>query len=135
MSKLSEQELIRREKLQDLRKLGIDPYPAPLFPVNFYSSDLPKEYIEGKKVILAGRLMSRRIMGKASFAELLDSKGRIQVYFNRDEICSGEDKTLYNDVFKKLLDIGDFIGVTGKLFTTKVGEKSVKVEEFVILSK
>ena len=135
MSKLSEQELIRREKLQDLRKLGIDPYPAPLFPVNFYSSDLPKEYIEGKKVILAGRLMSRRIQGKASFAELQDSKGKIQVYFNRDEICTSEDKTLYNEVYKKLLDIGDIIGIEGTLFTTMVGEQTVKVTHFTLLNK
>ena len=135
MSKLSEQELIRREKLQDLRKLGIDPYPAPLFPVNFYSSDLPKEYIEGKKVILAGRLMSRRIQGKASFAELQDSKGKIQVYFNRDEICTSEDKTLYNEVYKKLLDIGDIIGIEGTLFTTMVGEQTVKVTQFTLLNK
>jgi len=135
MSKLSEQELIRREKLQDLRKLGIDPYPAPLFPVNFYSSDLPKEYIEGKKVILAGRLMSRRIQGKASFAELQDSKGKIQVYFNRDEICTSEDKTLYNEVYKKLLDIGDIIGIVGTLFTTMVGEQTVKVTHFTLLNK
>ena len=111
MAKLSEQELIRREKLEELKKLGINPYPAVLFPVDFYSKDLPNQYEEDKKVVLAGRLMSRRIQGKASFAELQDSQGRIQVYFNRDEICPLDDKILYNQVYKKLLDIGDIIGV------------------------
>ena len=135
MSKLSEQELIRREKLDGLKKMGIDPYPAAQFPVNFYAKDLPNNYTEEKKVILAGRLMSRRIQGKASFAELMDSSGRIQVYFNRDEICPGEDKTLYNEVYKKLLDIGDIIGVEGTLFTTMVGEQTVKVTGFTVLNK
>ena len=135
MAKLSEQELIRREKLDGLKKLGIDPYPAAQFPVNFYAKDLPDNYTEEKKVILAGRLMSRRIQGKASFAELMDSSGRIQVYFNRDEICPGEDKTLYNEVYKKLLDIGDIIGVEGTLFTTMVGEQTVKVTGFTVLNK
>ena len=135
MAKLSEQELIRREKLDGLKKLGINPYPAAQFPVNFYAKDLPDTYAEGKAVILAGRLMSRRIQGKASFAELLDSTGRIQVYFNRDEICTGEDKTLYNEVYKKLLDIGDIIGVEGTLFTTMVGEQTVKVTGFTVLNK
>ena len=135
MSKLSEQELIRREKLQELKKMGINPYPAALYPVDFYSSDLPKKYEEGKKVVLAGRLMSRRIQGKASFAELQDSKGKIQIYFNRDEICTSEDKTLYNEVYKKLLDIGDIIGVEGTLFTTMVGEQTVKVTHFTLLNK
>ncbi|MDA9811809.1 lysine--tRNA ligase [Flavobacteriaceae bacterium] len=135
MAKLSEQELIRREKLDGLKKLGINPYPAAQFPVNFYAKDLPKTYVEGKAVVLAGRLMSRRIQGKASFAELLDSSGRVQVYFNRDEICIGEDKTLYNEVYKKLLDIGDIIGVKGTLFTTMVGEQTVKVTEFTVLNK
>ena len=135
MSKFSEQEKIRRDKLNSLLKMGINPYPPELFPVNFYSNDLPKKYKEGKKVIVAGRLMSRRIQGKASFAELLDSKGKIQLYFNRDEICVNEDKTLYNEVYKKLLDIGDIIGLEGNLFTTKVGEMTVLVKTFKILNK
>ncbi|MDG1327485.1 MAG: lysine--tRNA ligase [Flavobacteriaceae bacterium] len=132
---LSEQEQVRREKLTQLRNLGINPYPAHLFPVNTMTTDIKKQFEEGKKVIIAGRLMSRRIQGKASFAELQDSEGRIQVYFNRDELCPGEDKLLYNDVYKKLLDIGDFIGVEGELFTTKVGEKTVLVKNFKLLSK
>ena len=132
---LSEQEQVRRESLQKLRDLGIDPYPAALYPVDTLSTDIESNFEEGKKVIVAGRLMSRRIMGKASFAEAQDSEGRIQLYFNRDEICEGEDKTLYNDVFKKLLDIGDFIGVEGELFTTQVGEKSLRVKNFLLLSK
>ena len=135
MSKFSEQEKIRRDKLNSLLKMGINPYPPELFPVNFYSNDLPKKYKEGKKVIVAGRLMSRRIQGKASFAELLDSKGKIQLYFNRDEICLNEDKTLYNEVYKKLLDIGDIIGLEGNLFITKVGEMTVLVKKFKILNK
>ena len=125
MSKLSEQELIRREKREQLKKLGINAYPAELFPVDFYSTNLPDQYEEGKKVVLAGRLMSRRIQGKASFAELQDSQGKVQVYFNRDEICPSEDKSLYNEVYKKLLDIGDIIGIEGELFTTMVGEQTV----------
>ena len=132
---LSEQEQVRREKLTQLRALGINPYPADLFPVDAMTSDIKQNFENGKKVIIAGRLMSRRIQGKASFAELQDSKGRIQVYFNRDEICPGEDKVLYNEVYKKLLDIGDFIGVEGELFTTKVGEKTVMVKSFKLLSK
>ncbi|NND11111.1 MAG: lysine--tRNA ligase [Flavobacteriaceae bacterium] len=132
---LSEQELIRREKLSQLRELGIDPYPAEQYMVDATSAAIRQEFSEGKKVVIAGRLMSRRIQGKASFAELQDSEGRIQVYFNRDEICPGDDKTLYNDVYKKLLDIGDFIGVEGELFTTKVGEKTVLVKNFKVLSK
>lgn len=120
---LSEQELVRRDKLSKLRAMGINPYPADLFPLTHTSKQIKSDFAEGKKVIIAGRLMSRRIQGKASFAELQDSEGRIQVYFNRDEICAGEDKTLYNEVYKKLLDIGDFIGVEGELFTTQVGEK------------
>lgn len=132
---LSEQEVVRREKLAKLRALGINPYPADLFPVDASSKTIKENFAEDKQVIIAGRLMSRRIQGKASFAELQDGEGRIQVYFNRDEICTGEDKTLYNDVYKKLLDIGDFIGITGTLFTTKVGEKTVMVKEFKILSK
>jgi len=131
----SELELIRREKLTQLRSMGINPYPADLFPVDHTSKQIKETFEEGKKVVLAGRLMSRRIQGKASFAELQDSEGRIQIYFNRDEICPGEDKTQYNDVYKKLLDIGDFIGVVGELFTTRVGEKTVMVKEFTLLSK
>lgn len=132
---LSEQEVVRREKLGKLRELGINPYPADLFPLDSNSTSIKNEFEEGKKVVIAGRLMSRRIQGKASFAELQDSDGRIQVYFNRDEICAGEDKTLYNEVYKKLLDIGDFIGIEGELFTTKVGEKTVMVKGFKLLSK
>ncbi len=132
---LSEQEVVRREKLAKLKEMGINPYPAALYPVDTKSTQIKKNYEEGKKVVIAGRLMSRRIQGKASFAELQDSEGRIQVYFNRDEICSGEDKSLYNDVYKKLLDIGDIIGVHGTLFTTQVGEKTVMVKHFDILSK
>ena len=132
---LSEQEIIRREKLQSLLQLGIDPYPAPLFPVNHNSQEIKAKFVEGKRVIVAGRLMSRRIQGKASFAELQDSQGRIQLYFNRDEICPDENKTLYNDVYKKLLDIGDIIGIEGDLFTTQVGEKTVLVKTFTLLNK
>ena len=132
---LSEQELIRREKLSKLRALGINPYPADLFPVDHTSKQVRETYEEGKKVIMAGRLMSRRIQGKASFAELQDSEGRIQVYFNRDEICPGDDKTLYNEVYKKLLDIGDIIGIEGELFTTNVGERTVMVKQLKVLNK
>ena len=134
---LSEQELVRRESLQKLRDLGVDPYPADLFDVNITSKQIKEKYKEGEElnVVLAGRLMSRRIMGKASFAELQDSDGKIQIYVNRDEICEGEDKTMYNTVFKKLLDIGDIIGVTGTVFITKVGEISVKVKELKVLTK
>lgn len=135
MTKISEQGQIRREKLKALKDLGIDPYPAALFPVNTDSKSIKENFSEGKKVIIAGRLMSRRIQGKASFAELQDSKGRIQLYFNRDEICEGEDKTFYNEVYKKLLDIGDIIGLNGTLFTTQVGEKTVMVKSFQILNK
>jgi lysyl-tRNA synthetase class 2 len=135
MSQLSELELVRREKLAKLRELGINPYPADLYPVSNNSKQIKQEFKEGKQVVIAGRLMSRRIQGNASFAELQDSEGRIQVYFNRDEICTGDDKTKYNTVYKKLLDIGDFIGVEGELFTTKVGEKTVMVKNFTVLSK
>jgi len=135
MSQLSEQELVRREKLKSIRALGIDPYPANLYPVSHTSEQIKQDFAEGKQVIVAGRLMSRRIQGKASFAELQDSEGRIQVYFNRDEICTGEDKSLYNDVYKKLLDIGDFIGIEGELFTTQVGEQTIMVKNFSLLSK
>ena len=132
---LSEQEQVRRDKLSRLREMGIDPYPAPLYPVNNTSIKIKQDYTEGKKVIIAGRLMSRRIQGSASFAELQDAEGRVQVYFNRDEICTGDDKSKYNDVYKKLLDIGDFVGIEGELFTTKVGEITVMVKDFTLLSK
>ncbi len=135
LMQLSEQELVRREKLRQLRELGINPYPADLFPVNNTSKRIKSEFETGKKVIIAGRLMRKKIQGKASFGEIQDSEGRIQVYFNRDEICPGEDKMLYNDLFKKLLDLGDFIGVEGELFTTEVGEKTVLVKDFKLLSK
>ncbi len=132
---LSEQEVVRREKLTRLRELGINPYPADLFPVDVNSKEIKNNFKEGKQVTIAGRLMVINIQGKASFGQLQDGEGRIQVYFNRDEICLGEDKSLYNTVFKKLLDLGDFIGITGTLFTTKVGEKTVMVKEFTLLSK
>ena len=132
---LSEQEIIRRDKLNALRELGINPYPADLFPVNHTSKQVKENFEEGKKVILAGRLMSVRDQGKAAFAELQDREGRMQLYFNRDVICTGEDKTLYNQVFRKLTDLGDFIGVEGELFTTKVGAQCVNVTDFKILSK
>lgn len=132
---LSEQEVIRREKLTKLREMGINPYPAALYPVDTTTKKIKSDFSEGKKVVISGRLMSRRIQGKASFAELQDSEGRIQVYFNRDEICQDEDKILYNEVYKKLLDIGDIIGIEGELFTTQVGEKTVMVKNFTMLSK
>ena len=132
---LSEQEIQRRDTLTKLREMGIDPYPADLYNVTDYADELKTNFIEGKKVNLAGRMMSQRIMGKASFAELQDSTGRIQIYINRDDLCPGEDKSKYNDFFKKLLDLGDFIGVKGFLFKTQVGEISVHVEEIVLLSK
>ena len=132
---LSEVEIIRREKLTQLRALGINPYPADLYPVDHTSKAIKEQFTEGKKVIIAGRLMRKKIQGKASFAELQDSQGRIQVYFNRDEICPGEDKMKYNELFKKLLDLGDFIGVEGELFTTQVGEITVLVKDFKLLSK
>ncbi len=132
---LSELEIIRRDKLDQIRALGINPYPADLYPVDNSSKNIKENFEEGQKVVVAGRLMSRRIQGKASFAELQDADGRIQVYFNRDEICTGEDKTLYNEVYKKLLDIGDFIGIEGELFKTQVGEKTIMVKNFTLLSK
>ena len=132
---LSEQEIIRREKLSKLKELGINPYPANLFPVNHTSKQIKDTFEENKKVVVAGRLMSARIQGKASFAELQDSEGRIQLYINRDEICPAEDKTLYNEVFKKLIDLGDFIGIEGELFTTQVGEKTLRAKNIVLLSK
>ena len=131
----SEQELVRRDKLKKIRDLGIDPYPAELFPVSDYSSEIKNNFKIDKKVVISGRLMSRRIQGNASFAELQDSKGKIQLYFNRDEICPGQDKVMYNELYKKLLDIGDIIGVEGNLFETKVGEKTVLVKNFKLLSK
>ena len=133
----TEQELVRRESLKKLRELGINCYPAELFQINNSAKKIIDNFNEGDEldVTIAGRLMSRRIMGKASFAELQDSSGRIQLYVNRDEVCEGEDKTLYNQVFKKLLDIGDFIGIKGNVFKTKVGETSVMVKEIKLLSK
>ena len=135
MPQLSEQEQVRREKLQALRRLGINPYPAALYPVDSNTKTIKENFDEGKTVTIAGRLMSRRIQGKASFAELQDSQGRIQVYFNRDEICPDEDKSTYNEIYKKLLDIGDIIGIEGELFTTQVGEKTVLVKKFTLLNK
>lgn len=132
---LSEQEIIRREKLETLQKMGINAFPAEEFKVSDTTASIKKDFQEHKTVRVAGRLMSRRIQGKASFAELQDSEGRIQVYFNRDEICSGEDKTLYNEVYKHLLDIGDIIGIDGELFTTQVGEPTIMVKSFTLLSK
>lgn len=131
----SEHELVRKGKLIALKERGIEPYPAATYHVNFYARDLEENYQEGLSVSVAGRLMSRRIQGKASFAELLDSTGKLQVYFNRDEICPGEDKSKYNIVYKKLLDIGDIIGIEGTLFTTRVGVKTVLVESYKLLSK
>ena len=134
---LSEQEIVRRESLQQLRDLGVDPYPAAMFEVNTTSKKIKQNFKEGDvlEVVLGGRLMSRRIMGKASFAEIQDSEGRIQIYVNRDEICEAEDTTMYNSVFKKLLDIGDIIGIKGTVFITQVGEISVKVKELKVLAK
>ena len=135
---LSEQEIVRRQCLQTLRDMGIDPYPAAEFPTNAFSTDIKadfKDEDEPREVVIAGRMMGRRVMGKASFAELQDSKGRIQVYVARDEICPDEKKELYNTVFKKLLDIGDFIGVKGFVFRTQTGEISVHAKELVLLSK
>ncbi len=137
-TELTEQEIIRRNSLKELENMGIDPFPASEYPIDAYSVDIKKQFDESeedKQVVVAGRVMSRRIMGKASFLEIQDSKGRIQVYISRDEICEGEDKTLYNTVFKKLLDIGDIIGIKGRVFKTKVGEISIHASEFTILSK
>jgi len=133
----SEQEIVRRESLQKLNELGINCYPAEMFHVNNTSTKIKNIYKEGDHldVVVAGRIMSRRIMGKASFVELQDSNGKIQLYVNRDEVCVGEDKTMYNQVFKKLLDIGDIIGVEGHVFITKVGETSIMVKKITILSK
>lgn len=136
---LSEQEIIRRESLEELYKLGINPYPAELYPINSNAAAIhagfEKNPEQFKEVVIAGRIMSRRIMGNASFAELQDASGRIQVYIRRDDVCPGEDKTLYNSVFKKLLDTGDIIGVKGFVFKTQTGETSVHVQEFIILTK
>ncbi len=134
---LSEQEIGRRQSLQELRQMGIDPYPAAEYPTNAFSTDIKADFNDGdeREVVIAGRMMSRRVMGKASFAELQDSKGRIQVYLTRDDLCPGENKDLYNNVFKRLLDIGDFIGVRGKVFRTQTGEISVHASELKLLSK
>ena len=134
---LSEQEIVRRQCLEELRQMGINPYPADEFPVNAYSTDIRDNFVDGeeREVVIAGRLMGRRVMGKASFAELQDSKGRIQVYITRDDVCPGDDKDLYNKVFKKLMDIGDFIGIKGFVFRTQTGEISVHAKELTLLRK
>ncbi|MBR6606038.1 MAG: lysine--tRNA ligase, partial [Prevotella sp.] len=134
---LSEQEIGRRQSLQELRDMGIDPYPAAEYPTNAFSTEIIENFKddEAREVCIAGRMMSRRVMGKASFAEIQDSKGRIQVYITRDDICPGEDKELYNKVFKKLMDIGDFIGVKGTVFRTQTGEISIHARELTMLSK
>ena len=134
---LSEQEIVRRQCLEELRQMGINPYPADEFPVNAYSTDIRDNFVDGeeREVVIAGRLMGRRVMGKASFAELQDSKGRIQVYITRDDVCPGDDKDLYNKVLKKLMDIGDFIGIKGFVFRTQTGEISVHAKELTLLSK
>ena len=135
---LSEQEIVRRQSLQELRNMGIEPYPAAEFPTNAFSEDIKNEFKdedEVREVVIAGRMMSRRVMGKASFVELQDSKGRIQVYVTRDDICPGDDKNLYNTVFKRLLDIGDFIGIKGFVFRTQTGEISVHAQSLTLLSK
>ncbi len=135
---LSEQEICRRASLEELRRMGIEPYPAAEFPVDAYSTEIKETFdasAEPREVCVAGRIMSRRIMGKASFAELLDSRGRIQVYITRDDICPGEDKSLYNSVFKKLLDLGDFIGIKGFVFQTQTGEISIHARELILLAK
>ena len=132
---LSEQEIIRREKLEKLTQMGINAFPAEEYTITDSTQSIKEGFEEGKKVKIAGRLISRRIQGKASFAELQDSSGRIQVYFNRDEICPTDDKELYNEVYKHLLDIGDIIGVEGELFKTQVGEMTVMVKNFTLLTK
>ena len=135
---LSEQEICRRNSLEELRKMGINPYPAAAYPVNAYSTEIKEAFddqAEPREVCVAGRMMSRRVMGKASFAELLDSKGRIQVYVSRDDLCPDDDKTYYNTVFKKLLDLGDFIGVKGTVFRTQTGEISILAKEITVLAK
>ena len=135
MQELSEQELVRREKLAKLRELGIDPYPAAAFDVSHYATTVSEKFEQGQHVRMAGRLMSRRVQGKASFAELQDATGRVQLYFNRDILCPNEDKTQYNEIYKKLLDIGDIIGIEGIMFTTQVGEKTIEVHQLLVLSK
>jgi len=139
MQQLSEQEILRRQEKETLEKMGINPYPSGTYEVTHHTSDIKARFEEGaeefKEVSLAGRLMSRRIMGSASFAELQDADGRIQIYFRRDDLCPGEDKSMYNDVFKKVLGIGDFIGITGYVFKTQVGEISVHVTELKVLTK
>ena len=132
---LTEQEIVRREKLSKLRALGINPYPAALFPVDTMSTAIEKNYTEGKQVIVSGRLMRKKVQGKASFAEIQDSEGRVQLYFNRDEIDTSPESQQYNEVFKKLIDLGDILGIEGTLFTTQVGEKTVMVKNFTLLSK
>ena len=139
MAELTEQEQIRRNSLNELKNLGINPYPAALYEVNAKSSEILEKYPQDntlfQDISIAGRIMSRRIMGAASFVELQDPYGRIQLYIKRDEICPGEDKTLYNTVFKRLLDIGDIIGVTGYVFVTQMGETSIHVKSLTVLSK
>ena len=135
---LSEQEIVRRNSLEELKKLGINPYPAAEYPVNAYSSEIKEAFKDDeplRKVLIAGRIMSRRIMGKASFMELQDSEGRVQVYINRDDLCPGEDKEVYNTVFKRLLDIGDFVGIEGEVFRTQMGEVSIHARALTVLSK
>jgi lysyl-tRNA synthetase class 2 len=139
MQVLSEQEIERRRDREELMKLGLNPYPAEAFPINVTAEDIHQNYEnrknDYKNISIAGRLMSRRIMGSASFAEIQDSTGRLQIYVRRDDICPEDDKTLYNSVFKKLLGIGDFIGVKGYIFTTQTGEISLHVTELKVLSK
>jgi len=132
---LTEHEIVRREKLVKIKALGIDPYPAALYPVNTMSSDIEDHYEAGKSVVVSGRVMRKKLQGKASFAEIQDSKGRIQLYFNRDEIDRTPESFLYNEVFKKLIDLGDILGIEGVLFTTQVGEKTILVKNFTILCK
>ena len=136
---LSEQEIIRRNSLQGLRDMSIDPFPAAEYPVNAYSDDIRENFndeaAEPRQVCIAGRIMSRRIMGKASFMELQDSHGRIQVYISRDDICPADDKEMYNTVFKKLLDIGDFVGIEGFVFRTQTGEITVHAQKLTVLGK
>ena len=135
---LSEQEIIRRNSMEQLRQMGIEPYPAAEYVTNAFSKEIKENFkddAEPRPVSIAGRIMSRRIMGKASFMELQDSEGRIQVYISRDDICPEENKDLYNIVFKKLLDIGDFVGIKGFVFRTQMGEISVHAQEITVLSK
>ncbi|MFI5135537.1 MAG: OB-fold nucleic acid binding domain-containing protein, partial [Chitinophagales bacterium] len=141
MSQLSEHEILRRQALQELIELGIDPYPAEGFEVNAWSKDITEQFeknpqsFEGETISVAGRIMSKRIMGGASFCTIQDSKGKIQLYIKKDDICSGDDKSLYDSVFKKLLDLGDFIGITGFVFKTKTGEISIHAQSLKLLSK